>query len=88
VLATSWNGYGQGWGTCSVHSWDDDYRGGENDEHEEHKCANYRSTAKRVNAKLQHDDDFYRHENPNGNISNRTRSRRPVAVDSEDDDTE
>lgn len=48
--ATSWNGWGTAQGTCSVHSWSD---GTEDDEGDP-------PMGRRVNARLGHDEQYYR----------------------------
>lgn len=49
IAATSWNGYGKQWGTCTTHTWND---GLDEDEGEPAMGA-------RVNAKLQRDPTYY-----------------------------
>jgi len=49
-VATSWNGWGNTSGTCTVHTWND---GVDDDEAEP-------QLGRRVNAQLQHDERLYR----------------------------
>jgi WD repeat-containing protein 23 len=74
VAATSWNGYGNSTGTCSVHSWND---GAEDDEAEP-------KMGRRVDAKLQHDPRLYR-TNPVTRLRSRRVERDNAALEIDDD---
>jgi WD repeat-containing protein 23 len=66
VLATSWNGWDHGLGTCTVHSWND---GNDSDEGEPKMGA-------RLNAQLEEDSRYYETTTaPSGRATSSRRSR-------------
>jgi len=79
IAATSWNGWGESTGTCSIHSWND---GAEDDEAEP-------TMGRRVDQRLQENENLYGDSLSGGrNIRSRLRSRgvAAAAVTMEDDD--
>lgn len=86
LAATSWNGWDHGLGTCTVHSWNDGDKAGEEDE-----CDNPKMGA-RVNAQLEHDQRYYNTSAPPSGSSfrrNRLRqTRQRMGLPDNDDDDE
>ncbi|MCJ1393870.1 hypothetical protein MMC18_006746 [Xylographa bjoerkii] len=83
IAATSWNGWGESTGTCTIHSWND---GAEDDEAEP-------TMGRRVDQRLQENENLYSDASPGArNIRSRLRSRGVAAAavtaeeDEEDDD--
>ncbi|MCJ1404199.1 hypothetical protein MMC11_007424 [Xylographa trunciseda] len=84
IAATSWNGWGESTGTCTIHSWND---GAEEDEAEP-------TMGRRVDQRLQENENLYGDiPSSRRNIGSRLRSRGVAAVptvtmgdDEEDDD--
>jgi len=74
IAATSWNGYGKEWGTCTTHTWND---GVDEDEGEP-------KMGLRVNAKLQRDPTYYG-EPPLLSAAGARRARRMYRGDDDDD---
>ncbi|KAJ9624018.1 hypothetical protein H2203_005465 [Taxawa tesnikishii (nom. ined.)] len=67
IAATSWNGWGNGLGTCTVHSWNDGNASSD-------ECDDPKMGA-RVDATLKHQDRFYASSGPGMSQFRRTRLR-------------
>ncbi|KAI9703290.1 MAG: hypothetical protein M1836_007856 [Candelina mexicana] len=81
IAATSWNGWGMGTGTCTMHSWND---GAEDDEGEPRMGA-------RVDQKLAYDEDVYGSPGNSGSgrsqfARSRLRTRRAAVANGDDSD--
>lgn len=103
TLATSWNGWDHGLGTCTVHSWNDDSTStsasanNADDSDEGDECDNPPMGA-RLTAQLDHDQRFYNTQSGNnatgGGISSfrrarlRQRQRMGLAAFGDDDEDE
>lgn len=75
-IATSWNGWGNSTGTCTIHSWND----GASDDEGEPKMG------QRVNQTLERDDALYgRQGNGPNQFRSRLRSRRAAAPADDND---